>query len=456
MRFLLAASLLAAFVLGCVPANALYSASSPVVDLNPANFQTKIKAAGFYLVEFYAPWCGHCKSLVPEYEKAAKALKGMIGVGSVNADEHKSLGGEYQIQGFPTIKLLYVENGQIKSTDYQGGRTAKDIVSFVMDKAKSFALKRLGEKSSGGSGGSKGGSKGGNKGGSGSDGGFYSGTDVVTLTDSNFEDEVTNSDDLVFVEFYAPWCGHCQRLKPDWIEAATELKGKVKVAAVDCTAHQSACGQFGVRGYPTIKFFGTDKQNPEDYQAGRDAGSIVSFAKEKWSSVAPPPEVRELLDEHVFEKECLGDKAAGKSPKQLCFVAFLPDILDSGSAGRNGYVATLKKLSEKYKDRPFSYLWLAAGQQPDLESNFGVGGFGYPALIAFKPKDKKYSVSKSAFELKHVVEFVESIRKGGEAVLSISGELASIKAVAPWDGKDGKVEAVDEFSLDDLFDKDEL
>jgi hypothetical protein len=39
-----------------------------------------------------------------------------------------------------------------------------------------------------------------------------------------------------------------------------------------------------------------------------------------------------------------------------------------------------------YKDRPFSYMWAGAGQQAALESNFGVGGFGYPALVAFKPK----------------------------------------------------------------------
>lgn len=44
-------------------------------------------------------------------------------------------------------------------------------------------------------------------------------------------------------------------------------------------------------GYPTIKFFGQDK-SPQEYQGGRDSGSIVSFATERWSSAKPPPEVR--------------------------------------------------------------------------------------------------------------------------------------------------------------------
>ena len=52
-------------------------------------------------------------------------------------------------------------------------------------------------------------------------GGFYSGSSgVINLSESSFDDEVTTSDDLWFVEFYAPWCGHCKNLKPEYIDAA--------------------------------------------------------------------------------------------------------------------------------------------------------------------------------------------------------------------------------------------
>ncbi|KAG1665201.1 hypothetical protein FOA52_002602 [Chlamydomonas sp. UWO 241] len=442
-------------LLGLCGANAMYSSSDGVVVLTDDNFEAKVKAAGVMMVEFYAPWCGHCKSLQPEYVKLAKAMQGMAAVGAIDCDTHKAAPGQHGVKGFPTLKLFYVDSGKVKSIDYSAGRTAKDMVAFVFEKAKSLAMKRLGEKSGGGGGGgSGGGAKAGGGGGGGGDDSFYRGTPVVTLTDANFDEEVTNSGDLVLVEFYAPWCGHCKNLKQPWIESAGSLKGKVKMAAIDCTASQAACGKFGVQGYPTIKFFGKNKASPTDYQGGRDTASIVAFGTELWSKMAPPPEVKEIVDDHVFETMCTGD-GDEVAAKQLCFIVFLPDLLDSLASGRNGYVKILKKIADTYKDRPFSYLWAGAGQQAALEANFGVGGFGYPALVAFKPKDGKFAVARTAFELKHVEEFIERIRKGGEQVLSMNGELAPIKANTPWDGKDAVVQDVEEFSLDDLEDDDE-
>ena len=423
---------------------------------------------------------GHCKSLSPEYEKVAKAAKGLISVGAVNAgtslslslslspspfsllvllddsplhpshkDEHKAAGGNYGIKGFPTLKLLYVDDGKIKSSDYNGGRTAKEMLDYIFDKAKSFAAKRIGEKKASGGGG--GGSKSGGGGGGGAADPFYSGTDVVGLNDANFKEEVLSSEEPVLVEFYAPWCGHCKNLKPEWISSASQLKGKgVKIAAIDCTTNQATCGQYSVQGYPTIKFFKNKK--PVDYQGAREASAIVAYAMENGGRAAPPPEVVELVDDHVFEKNCVGD-GDDVAAKQLCFIVFLPDILDSKASGRNSYISILKKVADKYKDRPFSYLWVSANKQPKLEEFFGVGGFGYPALIAFKPKDK-YSVARSAFELGHVSDFIDRIRKGGEQVLSVQGSVPGIVSNPPWDGKDAAVELEDEFSLDDLDEED--
>jgi len=51
--------------------------------------------------------------------------------------------------------------------------------------------------------------------------------DVVELTPENFESKVINSDNFWLVEFYAPWCGHCQRLAADWKQVASDLQVKI-------------------------------------------------------------------------------------------------------------------------------------------------------------------------------------------------------------------------------------
>lgn len=81
------------------PSLAFYE-SGDVVELTSSNFdRLVIQSDEVWVVEFYAPWCGHCQQLVPEYTKVAKALKGIVKVGAVNADDHKQLGGQYGVRG---------------------------------------------------------------------------------------------------------------------------------------------------------------------------------------------------------------------------------------------------------------------------------------------------------------------------------------------------------------------
>ena len=84
-----------------------------------------------WMVEFYAPWCGHCKQLAPSWEVAAKHLKGVVKVGAVDMTEHQSVGQPYNVQGFPTIKFF----GNDKKTplDYNGGRDSDSIRKFALD-----------------------------------------------------------------------------------------------------------------------------------------------------------------------------------------------------------------------------------------------------------------------------------------------------------------------------------
>ncbi len=71
-------------------------------------------------------------------------------------------------------------------------------------------------------------------------------------------------------------CGHCNRLAPTWDELASELKGKVNVANVDCTAHGDLCKKFEVKGYPTLLHFNGGKYYK--FKGARDLETLAKFA----------------------------------------------------------------------------------------------------------------------------------------------------------------------------------
>nr|CAD1826204.1 unnamed protein product [Ananas comosus var. bracteatus] len=223
-------------------AASLYSPSSPVLQLTPSNFKSKVLGSnGIVLVEFFAPWCGHCQALAPAWERAATVLKGVATVAAVDADAHQSLAQEYGIQGFPTIKVFSPGKPPV---DYQGAREVKPIAEFALKQVKALLKERLEGKTSGGS-------------------NEKSDTSAsIELTSRNFDELVLKSKDLWIVEFFAPWCGHCKKLAPEWKKAANNLKGKVKLGHVDCDAEKSLMSRFNVQGFPTILVFGADKSSP--------------------------------------------------------------------------------------------------------------------------------------------------------------------------------------------------
>lgn len=137
------------------------------------------------------------------------------------------------------------------------------------------------------------------------------------LTNANF-DLTIGGDQFVFVKFFAPWCGHCKRMAPDWEKLGEAVdENKVVIASVDCTVEETVCSKYGVSGYPTLKYFEKGSDKAVDYQGGRAYDDFKDFVDEQLGGGCEPDD-QELCSDK--EKEYLaewGKKDAKDAKKEL-------------------------------------------------------------------------------------------------------------------------------------------
>jgi protein disulfide-isomerase A6 len=191
-----------------------------------------------------------------EYEVAATAFKGSkdVVVASVDADQHKALGSRFGVTGFPTLKF-FAKGGDVKSPEaYNGARTADGIVEFL--NGKTGARGRVKKASS-----------------------------PVVVLDKNNWDKVVDGSKHVLAEFYAPWCGHCKTLAPKYDDLGRifQTEGDVVIAKIDADspAGRPLGERFGVKGFPTIKYFPKGSTTPQDYEGAREVADFVNFINGK-------------------------------------------------------------------------------------------------------------------------------------------------------------------------------
>ena len=159
----------------CLSPSVTHPAVQPPPSSPTDNPDQVVDGSNNVLVEFYAPWCGHCKNLAPEWETAANSFQPEDGIviAAIDASTYQDIGTKYEVQGFPTIK--YFAKGGTTAAEYDGGRTADTIIDWVNKKVGTN--KKLKTMSS----------------------------SVVTLTKDNFAEHALG-EKAALVEFYAPWC----------------------------------------------------------------------------------------------------------------------------------------------------------------------------------------------------------------------------------------------------------
>uniref|UniRef100_A0A8C9YS92 Protein disulfide isomerase family A, member 5 n=1 Tax=Sander lucioperca TaxID=283035 RepID=A0A8C9YS92_SANLU len=209
---------------------------SPVFHLTDESFDSFLEEHPAALVMFYAPWCGHCKKMKPEYDEAAEILnKGADSPGvlaAVDSTVHKAVGERFKISGFPTVK--YFEKGEDKYT-LPHLRSKDKIIEFMHNPQAPPPPEQSWEDKP---------------------------SSISHLGSEDFR-EALKKKKHALVMFYAPWCPHCKNAVPHFTTAAELFKEdrKIVYAAVDCTKGQNheLCKQEGVEGYPTFNHYNYGK-----------------------------------------------------------------------------------------------------------------------------------------------------------------------------------------------------
>ena len=121
------------------------------------------------------------------------------------------------------------------------------------------------------------------------------------LTAEKFQTAITNTLDPWFVKFYAPWCHHCQALKPNWDNMARQMKGKLNIGEVNCDVDKRLCKDAKVRGYPTMLFFRGGERI--EYEGLRGLGDLLDYANKATSVGAGVQDVDAASFKALEEKE---------------------------------------------------------------------------------------------------------------------------------------------------------
>ena len=358
-------------------------------------------------VEFYAPWCGHCQKLAPDWSKAAKQLKPIQGanLGAVDCDVEKDLCSQFGVKGFPTIKSF--GGDKTKPEDYNGARDASGIVSYVKE--------QLGR--------------------GGKDGEDKLAKKLKYTEVYNFLHLDTTPKVILLTKG--------EKTAPSWLTslAVKYKEGKKRSVIFSYARHEDEPGvarNFKIEAFPALVYVqhhGKDggwattlgatklsvERGSENLKKGKDfvdAALKQSQASSKPDDAIdipsfPPPKVPRkqadtkyvAMNEDTINTHCLG------GTKGICIVA----VVNAPAGDEFAENAAMIEISKKYRNDPFSFLWIdASTQQGTFLEPLGLTAADAPKLVAIKTgKRNRFAVAdESAISLATAVPFLDRILGG--------------------------------------------
>jgi protein disulfide-isomerase A6 len=356
--------------------------SSPQGDFNvkltAQNFDSLVlNSDSVWMVEFFAPWCGHCKSLAPEWQKAADSMKGTVKFGAVDATVETSLASRYKIEGYPTIKVFPAlkENKQRRVEDYRGQRTAGAISTYAAqqlpDLVSAFPLPQMPQWVQNNA----------------------AGLPTFVL--------VTSKDST-----------------PTLLKSlALDFKGKVRIGAVLSADKQTLDQITGGPSELTLPaLFAITKEGAQAYRGPLGMGPLSDFIRHflgggsdeagpstHGSPAAPEKGIAALDSQDAFESACL--KRLG-----LCVVAF--PSTENGAWESESAFQAYEQTAEKLKARPYHFMWADREKQKEFADAFRLPDDGSIGLVALHPGKKRFAVFVGVFDAEGITEFVDNLSRG--------------------------------------------
>ncbi|KAH0813437.1 hypothetical protein GEV33_009353 [Tenebrio molitor] len=307
--------------------------------LSPADFVDIMNEGGTWFIDWYAPWCPPCRKLMPELRRASQHFDSdSIQFGTIDCTVHRNLCSQHGIRSYPTT-ILY--NGT-QTQRFHGVPSEEGIVEFV-----SHLINPA----------------------------------VITLDDNSFVQLMRKpEDELWVVDFYAPWCGPCQRLGPEWRKLARQVSefSEIKVAQVDCVANADLCSAQNIHSYPTIRLYPVGSKGLNTvamYNGNRDLVSMKSWLL----SLLPSPVIS--LNGDQFREQILNKRFV---------IPWLVEFYASWCGHCTHFEPEFRKVAHRLEGE-VKTAKIDCGEERFFCGKLSVNS--YPTVFLYLDSDEKYEIS---------------------------------------------------------------
>ncbi|TFL00664.1 thioredoxin-like protein [Pterulicium gracile] len=270
--------LLLSFVLGYLCLQSVASAAIPTKSLllTPDDF-TSTTSTGNWYIEFFSPYCGHCKKFAPDWAKLVEQVEAdpnmSIKMAQVDCAKYGDLCSANKVSGYPQMNFYH---GGKHIDSYSGPRELDLLTKFLEEREEKYgkpketpppppppapleantelpdapALSKPSPRV------------------------FVNTAGLVNpITPDTFDHTIGQGP--TFVKFYAPWCGHCKKLAPTWVNLAQHMQNKMNIVELNCDEYESFCKSKGVKGYPQLMYYANGAAT--EYSGGRKMGQLKEF-----------------------------------------------------------------------------------------------------------------------------------------------------------------------------------